>query len=242
MQEGVKIILVETSHPGNIGSAARALKTMGQTRFCLVNPKSFPSAEATALASGADDILAQAQVFSSVAEAVADCTFCFGVSARQRSLPLPVYTPKMAAEEVTRNTVKRSAIAVLFGRERVGLTNEEIDCCHALISIPANPAYSSLNLAMAVQIVAYELWQAEQEAEGLTEKTPLNTMATDEEMRFFYQHLESTLVKTEFLEPENPKFLMRRLKRLFNRSQPDKNEINILRGFLTSIEKSIREK
>jgi len=225
------IVLINTSHPGNIGATARAMKNMGLGKLCLVEPKQYPSAEATARASGADDLLASAKCFATLEEAVANCELVIGASARSRTLPIPMLEPRSCAELVHQQPdVER--VAILFGRERSGLTNEELDRCHHLVQIPTDPDYPSLNIAAAVQVIAYEL----RIAAGAVEKPdqPEVDYASMIQMEQFYTHLEHTLVGLEFLDPENPRQLMRRLRRLFNRARPDQNEINILRGILTA--------
>lgn len=233
MLDNIQIILVGTTHPGNIGAAARAMKTMGLSQLRLVQPKHFPHAEATARASGADDILANAQVFESFADSLSNCHFVFGASARQRRIAWPLLTPKACAETALASPSK---VALVFGREHSGLTNQELELCHYLVQIPTNPTFSSLNVASAVQILAYELKIT---SEALLEnevKTNERTsqLASAEAMTHFYQHLEQTLIDIEFLNPHQPRQLMRRLHRLFNRSQLDNSEVQILRGILTA--------
>lgn len=225
------IVMLHTSHPGNIGAAARAMKNMGMDRLCLVQPAQFPNEEATARASGADDLLANAGVFDSLEEAIADATLVLGASARNRTLPLPLVDPRQCATLVAQHA---GPAAVLFGRERTGLSNEELDHCHYLVQIPANPDYPSLNIAMAVQVIAYEL-RMQAGGDGVRRAPP--DYASDRQMEQFYAHLEQTLLELEFLDPGNPKQLMRRLRRLYGRVRPDQNEINILRGILTSTNK-----
>ncbi|RMH14001.1 MAG: RNA methyltransferase [Gammaproteobacteria bacterium] len=237
----IRVVLVETSHPGNIGSAARAMKTMGLTQLYLVNPRGYPSAEATALASGADDVLSAARVCDSLEDALEDCSVCYGVSARQRRLPLPQLVPRVAAEKMVAESRRGEHVAVIFGPERVGLSNSALDLCHSLVTIPANPDYTSLNLSMAVQIIVYEIYQyqyGKSMSDSTTEGCP-TSLATARDMDLFYKHLEEVLVQTDFLDPASPKFLLRRCKRMFNRMRPDQNEMNILRGFLTAIQKTI---
>ncbi len=233
----VRIVLVNTSHPGNIGAAARAMKNMGLAELSLVEPQSFPSAEATARASGADDLLAGAQVCATLAEALRDCTLVIGASARNRTLPVPMLDPRASAALVAEQP-SDSRVAVVFGRERTGLTNAELDRCHYLVRIPANPAYPSLNIAAAVQVIAYELRLAADSAPARQESR--HRFATAEEMERFYQHLEETLLALEFLDADNPRQLMRRLRRLFGRARPNENEVNILRGILTAVGRRCR--
>jgi TrmH family RNA methyltransferase len=230
----IRVALLNTSHPGNIGGAARAMKTMGLTDLWLLDPLHFPDAEATARASGADDILAGAQVRQHLDDLLEDCRLVVGASARTRSIPCPVLSPGECAPLV-REESDQGRVAVLFGREQSGLSNAEIDRCHYLVRIPASPAYASLNLAAAVQVIAYELYIAhvtkEHEEGGcLLQHVPVSAG----EMERFYEHLEAALVQLEFLDPVNPRHLMRRLRRLYNRARPDQNEINILRGILTA--------
>jgi tRNA (cytidine32/uridine32-2'-O)-methyltransferase len=232
-----RIVLINTSHPGNIGAAARAMKNMGLEELYLVNPKVFPSAEATARASGADDLLASAVCVDKLETAIGDIGLVIGASARSRTLPVPMLDPRRCAELIEQQA-ETTRTAILFGRERTGLTNDELDRCHYLVQIPTNPDYPSLNVAAAVQVVAYEL----RVAAGLPANQPLkhHRLATSGEMELFYQHLENTLVAIDFLDPDNPRQLMRRLRRLFSRVQPDENEINILRGILTAVQQRRR--
>lgn len=228
------MVLLNTSHPGNIGAAARAMKTMGLDALWLVNPKVFPHAEATARASGADDVLAGAILCSRLDEALEDCPLVIGASARARSIPCPELSPRECARLITRDS-GHAQVAVLFGCEQSGLSNAEMDRCRYLVRIPANPAYSSLNLAAAVQVIGYELYLAHATTPaGNQENSPSHTPVSAGEMERFYDHLEHTLVDLGFLDPANPRQLMRRLRRLYNRARPDVNEMNILRGILTA--------
>ncbi len=229
-------ILINTSHPGNIGAAARAMKNMGQSRLSLVAPIVFPSAEATARASGADDLLANAVVYATLDEALADAVLVIGASARLRALSVPVLNPRECAKLIA-SQPEQQPVAVLFGNEQSGLSNQELDRCHYLMQIPANANYSSLNLAAAVQVFAYELRMTAIEA--VAAEPPVDTMdyATVEQVENFYAHLEQTLIEIDFLKPANPRQLMRRLRRLFGRTRLDDNEVNILRGILTAVNK-----
>lgn len=231
----VCIVLVGTTHPGNIGAAARAMKTMGQQWLRLVRPRHFPSAEALARAAGADDVLTRARVYASLEAAVADCSVVVAVSARWRSLSLPVYSPRQFAGRCAAGRT-----AILFGRESSGLSNAEMQHCNCCVQIPGNPQYRSLNLAAAVQLVCYELWlqQADQgSAHPVGKAVPLASQA---DMERFYQHLLEVMVDSGFHDPERPRRLMARMRRLFNRAQLDSNEINILRGLLASVQKRRR--
>jgi len=230
----IRIVLVDTQHPGNIGAAARAMKNMGLDDLALVRPQAFPNAEATARASGADDLLMRARVFGSVEEAVADCGFILGSTARERVQHWQVFEPHAAAERLVAESASRPA-AVLFGAERIGLTNEDLAHCHCLLRIPANPEYASLNLAMAVQIVCYELRLAR--AEALVPSARESPLASVSEMQRFYAHLEEVMREVDFTDrTQAGVHLMARLRRLFNRAELDENEVNILRGFLTAIQ------
>ncbi len=233
MLENIRIVLINTSHPGNIGAAARAMKTMGLGRLYLVQPEQYPNAEATSRASGADDLLARAQVCATLEEALAGCRWVVGLSARERRLAVPPMHPRACAEQL-RAEAAEGEVALLFGRERSGLSNEELDRCHALVHIPANPDYSSLNLAAAVQVMAYELRVA---ALGEAPAGAAEPAAAAEALELLYEHFERAMVGTGFLDPENPRLLLRRLRRLFNRARLEPEEVAILRGFLTSVER-----
>ena len=232
----VRVVLVETSHPGNIGAAARAMKTMGLTELVLVAPMEFPHPDASARASGATDLLERARVVASLDEALSGCTLVGGTSARPRGLGPPELAPREAVARFLRERGEGD-MAFVFGRERTGLTNEELDRCHYLIHIPANPEYTSLNLAAAVQILAYEVRLALAEP-APTEGTDAESSppATVEEMERLYEHLEEVSLASGFLDPANPKHLMRRLRRLFNRARLDQNELNILRGLIAALQ------
>jgi len=229
----VRIILVGTTHPGNIGAVARAMKNMGLADLVLVNPRYFPHEDATARASGAEDILDKTRVVESLDQALADCIYAAGASARSRAIDWPFMPPRECAERL----VERSAegtVAVVFGPEKSGLTNEDLDRCNTLLTIPTDPKFSSLNIAMAVQIICYELYLLQHEPSASSD--PESPPATGEEFEHFYQHLESVLTDSGFLDPDKPRLLMRRLRRLFIKAEPDKNEINILRGILTALD------
>jgi TrmH family RNA methyltransferase len=234
----IRIILVGTTHPGNIGAAARAMKNMGLTDLMLVKPRHFPHEEATARASGAEDVLDATRVVDSLDEALSDCVYVAGASARSRSIGWPSMTPRECACRLLKES-HNGTVAAVFGPERSGLTNEDIDRCHTLLTIPTEPGFSSLNLAMAVQVIAYECRVAEIGATGenYASDTPL---ATTQELELFYQHLQEVLTDAGFLDPHNPRHLMRRLRRLFVRAQPDRNEINILRGILAALDPRVR--
>jgi len=238
----IRIVLVQTSLGGNIGAAARAMKTMGLTRLYLVAPDEFPGPEATARAAGADDVLEHARVTGTLDEAIADCHLVVGTSARSRRIPWPLLMPDSAAQEMVRASDEKE-VALVFGRERTGLTNDEINRCHLLVNIPSNPDFSSLNLASAVQVLSYEIRRAAESGAVSSPggDPPLGEpCATQTEIQQFYVHLEQTLVETGFLNPANPRHLMRRLMRLYNRVALTVNEVNILRGILTSFSDTLR--
>lgn len=230
----IRIVLVETTHPGNIGAAARAMKTMGLTDLRLVAPMRFPDPEAEARASGADDVLAAATVVDSLEAAVADCVRVVGTSARPRKLAWPALDPRECGETLVGGAAE-GPVALVFGRERTGLTNAELDLCTDVITIPANPDYSSLNLGAAVQVLSYEIRMAAL-AGKFREPAPLEAPpATHEDMERLYDHLEAALAARDFLDRHNPAHLMRRFRRLFGRTRLDRNEVQILRGMLTAL-------
>lgn len=239
MLSDIRIVLVATTHPGNIGAAARAMKNMGLTDLALVNPKIFPSAEAEARASGADDLLQQAKVYPSVQAATADCHRIIGASARRRTISWPELTPRATAAQAAATPAGQKT-AILFGREHAGLTNEELLCCHHLLHIPCDAEFQSLNVAAAVQVVAYELRLAFLANEQKAGCEPLQ-LASGEEMESFFQHLTTTLFDVGFLhERKSSPSLIRRIRRIFNRAQLETTDINILRGILSSVQNRIR--
>jgi len=231
----IRIVLVGTTHPGNIGAVARAMKNMGVSDLALVEPQHFPHKDATARASGAVDVLENATVTESLAEALEDCVYVVGASARSRAINWPTLEPRECAGKLLQEN-QAGPVAAVFGPEKYGLTNEHLDLCDALLTIPTNPDFSSLNLGMAVQVLTYEL-----RAAGIDRSPsryePDAPLATSGDMEYFYTHLEDVLTDLEFLNPDNPRHLMRRLRRLFVRARPDQNELNILRGILTAVER-----
>ena len=232
MLSHIKIVLVETSHSGNIGAAARAMKNMTMTNLCLVKPKLFPCAEATARAAGSDDVLARAVVYDSLSEAVADCQLVIGASARGRTISWPELTPREVAEKVIVPKAKQK-VAIVFGRENSGLKNHELDLCQFLLRIPCNSEYSSLNVAAAVQVVCYELFVATGiKNESIVGDKGEEPLATATQMELFYEHLHQTLLDIGFLRPDKAKSMMRRLRRIYNRTLLDSKEVDILRGIL----------
>ncbi len=231
----IRIVLVNTTHPGNIGASARAMKNMGITDLALVGPHRFPHKEATARASGAVDVLDNATVVDSLKDAIGDCVYVAGASARSRS----INWPSMEARDCAARLIEEShqgTVAAVFGPEKYGLTNVDLDLCDTVLTIPTDPDFSSLNLGMAVQVLTYELRAAAigGTASNYESGAPL---ATSEELQHFYTHLEGVLTDLDFLDPDNPRHLMRRLRRLFIRARPDQNELNILRGFLAAVDR-----
>ncbi|MEH6516303.1 MAG: tRNA (cytosine(32)/uridine(32)-2'-O)-methyltransferase TrmJ [Halioglobus sp.] len=240
--DNIRIVLVNTSHPGNIGGVARAMKNMGLSRLTLVAPRQFPDEQAQWRAVSAADLLEQAVVVDTVEEAVADCQFVVGTSARNRSIPWPLLDPRRCAERIGAATRGGEQVAILFGREDRGLTNEELQLCNLHLNVPTSE-FSSLNLAMAVQVVCYELRMllvAEELPADDSDQwdTPFSTA---QNMELYYQHLETTLVDIGFLDPKAPRQLMARLRRLFGRVRLDELELNILRGILTASQKWARK-
>jgi TrmH family RNA methyltransferase len=227
--EKVRVVLDRTSHPGNIGAAARAMKVMGLGDLHLVSPDRFPHADATAMASSADDVLDRASVHESLADALAGCSLVIGTSARRRSVAQEMTDPRGAARMALQC---RGDVALLFGCEKSGLDNDALDRCHVLVSVPTSDAYRSLNLAQAVQVLCYELRLAAggavQESSGET-RTP----ATAERLEVFFQRLERMLRAIRFSTPGQDETLHRRLRRLFQRARPDDDELNMLNGILS---------
>jgi TrmH family RNA methyltransferase len=229
----IRIVLVDTAHPGNIGAVARAMKNMGLTELHLVRPKFFPNSEATARSSGAHDVLETARVHETFAAAVADCGLVVGTSARQRHLPWELVEPRACAHQVVQAGQDGHA-ALVFGSERYGLSNSELSSCNLMVTIPTNPEYSSLNVAMAVQVLAYEIWLLlRQPLPPLQREVPL---ATADEVQRLYVHIEEVLEEIDFRDRTGGGQLMTRIRRLFNRAQLDQNETNILRGILTAVQ------
>ena len=236
--DAIRIVLVATSHPGNIGSAARAMKTMGLHRLYLVSPKHFPDARAHEMSAGAYDVLLESVVVTdSLADALKGCQLVFGTSARPRDIALEGLTPAQTASLVATRS-DDTEIAIVFGREHAGLTNDELLHCHYHLHIPSNPDFSSLNLAQAVQIVCYEL-RMKLLSPVADVETRADALALADDVERFYDHLKQVLIEINFLKPSNPKRLFQRVRRLFNRVQLESMEINILRGILTHIQSAI---
>lgn len=232
----IRIVLVETTHPGNIGAAARAMKNMGLTSLVLVNPNKFPADKARWRAVSAVDVVDSARVVGSVDEAIEGCELVVGTSARDRRIPWPMLDPRECGQKIASES--GNSVAILFGRESRGLTNDELRKCHFHVNIPTAEAYSSLNLAMAVQVLSYEILMAAREApEPQQWDQPL---AGADAVEHFHDHLERTLSDIGFYDPANPRQLLPRLRRLFNRVRMDQMEVNMLRGILTAVNAKTR--
>lgn len=231
-QNNIRIVLYYPSHPGNIGATARAMWTMGLSQLYLVCPKSFPDEVATKRSAGAEFILEQAIVVDNLDSALQDCAMVIGTSAQSRHLPWPQLTPKQCASQVVQHASTQN-VAILFGPERTGLSNTELQRCHYQVAIPANPQYSSLNLSMAVQVICYEIYGELLEASE--PDLPARILANDAQMQSFYQHLDQLLDLVNFRKPTSSPELMPKLKRIFNRAQLDEEDIHLLRGIFKKI-------
>lgn len=238
----IRIVMIQTSHPGNIGSAARAMKVMGLSHLTLVKPKSFPDEQANAMSSHADDILQNAKVVQTLQEAIADCHLVIGSSARfERNLNWDVLDSRECGAK-TAKQCQSGKVALLFGRESSGLNNEELSLCHHLVHIPTNPKYSSLNVASAVQILAYECRLATSDLsinKNSEDVADIEKPVSASEMEGYFAHLEEVMQKVDFLDPENPGYLMPRLRRLYSRTGILESELKLLRGFLSAIQKKL---
>ena len=234
----INIVLIETSHPGNIGSVARAMKTMGLKNLLLINPRKFPSGDANALSGNAIDILEKAKVYKNLKDAIKDSTFVYATSARVRTIQWPTKNAQDAAEEIVKQVSANKKISIIFGREDRGLTNEELQIANTHIEIPANPEYPVLNIAMSAQIISYEILKAS-----------IDTTARDwhdypevdsENLQMLIDHFIETATDIDVIDPDNPKKIISRIKRMFTRLHPDEMETSFLRGFLSSIKKKIK--
>ena len=253
-RKSIRFVLVEPSHPGNIGATARAIKTMGFSELVLVSPQTFPHPDAFARASGATDILDNCHIVDSLDDAISECELIIGTSVRERQITWPTSTPRETAERITHFLKEGSQnIAILFGRERTGLENHELDSAQWQIRIPANKQYNSLNLASAVQIIAYEInCQFDEEVMELSNKevdkvaksnlAKRQRLATHTEMQAYYHHLEETLHQLDFIKTNPPTKLLRKINRLYNRANVSFEELQILRGILTATQKAIQNK
>jgi tRNA (cytidine32/uridine32-2'-O)-methyltransferase len=234
----VQIVLVETSHPGNIGSVARAMKNMGLANLSLINPKKFPHQEATALAGNATDVLDNAKIFSSIQEAVNTSKVIYATSARERTIEWPTLTANDAASEIQELVANEIEVSILFGREDRGLTNDELQLANKHLIIPAHPDYPVLNIAMSTQVVCYELYQAAQK--NSVDSWQDFPEYTSEELNNLIDHFNETVIALELVDPNNPKQIMTRMERMFRRLYPDQMEGNFLRGFLKAVNKRIK--
>lgn len=234
----VQIVLVETSHPGNIGSVARAMKNMGLANLALINPKKFPHQEATALAGNATDVLDNAKIFTSIQEAVKNSKVIYATSARDRAIEWPTLSAKEAAQETQELVMNEIQVSILFGREDRGLTNEELQLANKHLVIPAHPDYPVLNIAMSTQVICYELYQAAQN--NSVESWQDFPEYTSEELNNLIEHFNETVEALELVDPKNPKQIMTRMERMFRRLYPDQMEGNFLRGFLKAVNKRIK--
>ena len=244
MLQNIRIVLVETSHTGNMGSVARAMKTMGLTNLYLVNPLVKPDSQAISLAAGASDVIGDAKIVDSLDEAIAGCSLVVGTSARSRSLPWPMLDARECGVKSVEES-QQAPVALVFGRERVGLTNDELQKCHYHVAIQANPEYSSLNLAMAVQIIAYEVrmaWLQAQEQASPPPQYEESPYPLVDDLERFYQHMEQMMLNSGFIREASPGQVMSKLRRLYTRARPERDELNILRGMLSSFEKRKNDK
>lgn len=232
--DNLRIVLVGTQHPGNIGSAARAMKTMGWRDLRLVTPERFPDREAFALSAGAADLIDAAQIHDTLDDALVGCQLVLGATARRRAVPMPEHSPREAAERMI-DVAQNCPVALVFGRERTGLENEELQRCHGAVCIPANPDYSSLNLAAAVQILSYELRLAGLARGETVVSGPAGEMpppASADQLERYFTHLAQALDDIDFHKGRAPEMVMQRLRRLYLRAEPDERELRILHGIL----------
>ncbi|MAV32358.1 MAG: tRNA (cytosine(32)/uridine(32)-2'-O)-methyltransferase TrmJ [Gammaproteobacteria bacterium] len=241
----ISVVLVNTSHPGNIGAAARGMKNMGLKRLVLVNPKDFPSGAAIARAAAAVDVIENAVVVETLEEAVNNCALVIGASARSRKIPWPMLDPNGCAEKVL-SEHHENKVALVFGREDSGLNNEELQLCHYHVQIPSNPECPSLNLATAVMVISYEIAKLRTKTKNITVPKEDDfwdqPKSTIDDLERFYEHLERVLIAVRFHDPENPRQLMQRMRRLFGRIRVDEMEMNVLRGILSNVEWHIDRK
>lgn len=248
MLNKLRIVMVNTTHPGNIGAAARAMKNMGLSRLYLVDPIAKIDDEAMQRSSRAEDILNNVVICDTLEEALADCGLVVGTSARSRTIPWPLMNPRQCGDRVAQAVSADNEVAIVFGRESRGLTNEELHLCHAHVHIPTEESFSSLNVAQAIQVMAYEMRLAVHENVGQEDKESQERwgvdwdypLATHEQLNGMLQHMEQTMVEIGFLNPDTPKQLMSRLRRLYQRAAPDQVEINIMRGMMTAMQSQIR--
>jgi tRNA (cytidine32/uridine32-2'-O)-methyltransferase len=234
----INIVLVDTIHPGNIGSVARAMKTMGLSRLSLVNPRVFPSDDAKALSGNATDVLKNAKIFKNIREAIKDSTFVYATSSRDRSIQWQIKDAASAAKDIHAEVNNNKEISIIFGKEDRGLTNDELENANRLIEIPANPIYPVLNLAMSVQIISYEIFKASSDVK-LKEWRDYPEV-NSEQLQMLIDHFIDTAVEIDVIDPDNPKKIISRIKRMFTRLQPDEMEASFMRGFLSGIKKKLK--
>jgi tRNA (cytidine32/uridine32-2'-O)-methyltransferase len=234
----INIVLVDTIHPGNIGSVARAMKTMGLLRLSLVNPRVFPSDDAIALSGNATDVLKNAKIYKNIRDAVKDSTFVYATSSRDRTIQLPIKDAASAAKDIHAEVNNNKEISIIFGKEDRGLTNDELENANRLIEIPANPIYPVLNLAMSVQIISYEIFKASSDIK-LKEWRDYPEV-NSEQLQMLIDHFIDTAVEIDVIDPDNPKKIISRIKRMFTRLQPDEMEASFMRGFLSGIKKKLK--
>ena len=234
----INIVLVDTIHPGNIGSVARAIKTMGLKRLSLVNPRVFPSGDANALAGNATDILKNATLYSSIQDAIKNSTFVYATSARDRSIQWPILNAEQASKEIVEQANSEKEISIIFGKEDRGLTNDELELANKLIEIPANPEYPVLNIAMSVQLILYEIFKASSNVRPREWRD--YPEVNSEQLQRLIKHFIDTAIEIDVIDPENPKKIISRIKRMFTRLQPDEMEASFMRGFLSGIKKKLK--
>ena len=234
----INIVLVDTIHPGNIGSVARAMKTMGLSRLSLVNPRIFPSDDAIALSGNATDVLKNAKIYKNIREAIKDSTFVYATSSRDRSIQWPIKDAASAAKDIHAEVNNNKEISIIFGKEDRGLTNDELENANRLIEIPANPIYPVLNLAMSVQIISYEIFKSSSDVK-LKEWRDYPEV-NSEQLQMLIDHFIKTAIDIDVIDPDNPKKIISRIKRMFTRLQPDEMEASFMRGFLSGIKKKLK--
>ena len=234
----INIVLVDTIHPGNIGSVARAMKTMGLSRLSLVNPRIFPSDDAIALSGNATDVLNKAKIFTSIKDAIKESTFVYATSSRDRSIQWPITDVTKAASDIVNEVNSNKEISIIFGKEDRGLTNDELEYANRLIEIPANPEYPVLNLAMSVQIISYEIFKAS--SDGKLKEWRDYPEVNSKQLQMLIDHFIETAIDIDVIDPDNPKKIISRIKRMFTRLQPDEMEASFMRGFLSGIKKKLK--
>jgi tRNA (cytidine32/uridine32-2'-O)-methyltransferase len=234
----INIVLVDTIHPGNIGSVARAMKTMGLKRLSLVNPRVFPSGESNALAGNATDVLENAKIFTSIKDAIMDSTVVYATSSRDRSIQWPLMDAEAAAKDICEEVGSKKEVSIIFGKEDRGLTNDELELANKLIEIPANPEYPVLNLAMSAQIISYEILKASSinQNKEWRDYPEVNS----KQLQMLIDHFIETAIDIDVIDPDNPKKIISRIKRMFTRLQPDEMEASFMRGFLSGIKKKLK--